>query len=413
LTGIERVRWRVLARNVTTLVAFTAFVCLAGCSNSKGGETEGDSGAGDGSTAGDSGEERSMATAVSVESESASSVCAVSTKGGVSCWGELGNGAVDGFDIPVQVKGLTSDVTAVSVGLGWACVVTEDGGVQCWGDNLGSSLGNGSTASSSIPVQVTGLTSGVTGLSVGESSACAVTKGGGVVCWGMNERDQLGNGSIVSSTAVPVQVTGLTSEVTAVSVGLESACAVTEGGGVQCWGDVLFGSLGNGSTAGSSIPVQVTGLTSGVTAVAVGADSACALTKTGGVQCWGASEVLGSESDAGVSSVPVQVTGLTSGVKAISVGGLSVCVVTEEGGVKCWGAGAGVAGPVGSVIPVQVPGLTSGVKAVSVGGESACAVTESGGVKCWGSNVFGQLGNGSEPGSELEVVETPVTVTGF
>jgi hypothetical protein len=66
--------------------------------------------------------------------------------------------------------------------------------------------------------------------------------------------------------------------------------------------------------------VQVSGLTSGVTAVSAGNDFACALTASGGVDCWGY-ESLGDNNSH--SSVPVQVSGLASGVTMVSAGGVS------------------------------------------------------------------------------------------
>jgi alpha-tubulin suppressor-like RCC1 family protein len=106
-------------------------------------------------------------------------------------------------------------------------------------------LGNGTTvkaASNWVPAPVMGLTSGVISVSAGTSSACAVTASGGVQCWGENANGALGNDSPTTTCAaspcsgVPVPVIGLTSGVTAVSVGNEFACALTTGGGVQCWG---------------------------------------------------------------------------------------------------------------------------------------------------------------------------------
>ena len=64
---------------------------------------------------------------------------------------------------------------------------------------------------------------------------------------------------------------------------------MTTGGGVFCWGYDEDGELGNsdGGTSQSQVPEQVTGLTSGVTALSAGAGSACAVVTCGGVDCWG------------------------------------------------------------------------------------------------------------------------------
>ncbi len=70
---------------------------------------------------------------------------------------------------------------------------------------------------------------------------------------------QLGTSSSAHFSTVPVRVTGLTSGVTAISAGGMSACAIVDGH-VDCWGHGGYGELGNDSVAASSTPVPVTGL---------------------------------------------------------------------------------------------------------------------------------------------------------
>ncbi|MGO8999654.1 MAG: RCC1 repeat-containing protein [Polyangiaceae bacterium] len=361
--------------------------------------------------AGDSGEDASVpgfGAAVQVSVGNATS-CAVTATGGVVCWGsnpsgQLGNGTTTTSLIPTPVTGLTSGVASVSMGNGTACAVTTGGGVMCWGNGGTGQLGNNTQTNSLVPVQVVGLTSGVRMVSQGGDSACAITSGGGVVCWGAGGYGELGNG-LGAASLVPVQVTGLTSGVTSLSVGISSACAVTAGGSVVCWGDNATGNLGNGSTTNSLVPVQVTGLTSGATSVSVGEYSSCAVTAGGGVMCWGynADGELGNGTMTN-SLVPVQVTGLTGGATSVSMGNETACATTTGGDVMCWGnpyAGSG------SSVPVQVTGLTSGATSLSVGFLSSCVVVGCG-VECWGD---GWLGN-DDDASVGSAVPLPVELLG-
>jgi alpha-tubulin suppressor-like RCC1 family protein len=348
------------------------------------------------SDAGDAGP-ASFGAAVSVSvGFDMSSACAVTASGAAVCWGDdvqgdLGNGSVDiASAAPVQVTGLTSGVTSVSVGTYAACAL-QNGGVWCWGYNNLGQLGNGSGATYlPSPVQVTGLTSGVISVSMGYESACAVTSGGAVMCWGDNGYGQLGIGG-GGNSPTPVQVTGLTSGFKSVTVGSNNACALSTSGDVMCWGDGSIDQLGNGGSS-SLVPSQVTGLTSGATSVSIAAgNSACAVVN-GGAVCWGDNTYgqLGNNSNT-EAPTPVAVSGLASGVASVSVGEYSACALTTAGDVLCWGydaygeLGNADGGMAESLVPQQVTGLTSGVSAVSAGDESPCAVVACGAVVCWGA----------------------------
>lgn len=340
--------------------------------------------------------------------------CAVTSVGGVKCWGinnggQLGDGSrVEDSATPVDVAGLTSGVSAIAVGYGHACAVTSGGGAKCWGNNTFGMLGNGSTTYSRTPVDVTGLTSGVAAIATGDQHTCALMTAGGVKCWGANTTT--GPSATVSdSNLTPVDVTGLTSGVTAIAAGSYHTCALTSRGGVKCWGWNTVGQLGDGSTTDSRTPVGVVGLTSGVTAIAAGGNHSCALTSAGGVKCWGdrAGELVKQLMIRTDSRRPFGVAGLTSGVIAITAGESHTCAVTRAGGVKCWGRNSngqlGNGSTTDSYTPINVVGLASGVGAISAGYAHTCAVMSAGGARCWGSGKSGELGDGSTTDSSTPV----------
>jgi alpha-tubulin suppressor-like RCC1 family protein len=330
--------------------------------------------------------------------------CALTTSGRVKCWGhngygQLGDGTISQRTAPVDVVGLASGVTAIAAG-GWhTCAVTAGGGVKCWGENSYCQLGDGTITQRTTPVNVVGLANGVAAVAVGWYHTCALTTGGGVKCWGYNAYGELGDGTTAGSST-PVDVVGLASGVTAIAAGTYHTCAVTTGGAVKCWGYNLVGQLGDGTTTSSSTAVDVVGLASGVAAIATGAWHTCALTTSGGVKCWGDNPYgqLGDGTNTG-SSTPVDVVGLATGVTSIATGGYHTCAVAAGGGVKCWGYNShgqlGDGTTTRRWTPVDAVGLASGAAAVDAGYRHTCALTAGGGVKCWGYNVFGQLADGT------------------
>lgn len=327
--------------------------------------------------------------------------CAVTASGGVKCWGgngagQLGNGTTSEWQHPpVDVSGLGSGVRMVTVGIAHSCAAMLNGSVQCWGWNRSGQLGDGTVVLRSAPVTVVGLEQ-VQAVAAGDEHTCALTHGGGVLCWGANTYGQLGIGS-TSEKWTPVAVPGLGAGVQAIAAGMYHTCALTSAERVKCWGASYFGQVGDGTYENQYSPVDVIGLTEGIQAISAGDDHTCALSRAGGVQCWGANRD-GQLGDGTHDSraTPSPVRWLLQGVKSIAVGRAHTCAVKDDGSMACWGLNdygqLGNDATVTSAYPVDVVGSEEAVATMALGGQHSCALTVSGSVLCWGYNNVLQLG---------------------
>src|SRR3954468_20963296 len=119
---------------------------------------------------------------------------------------------------------------------------------------------------------------------------CALTDAGGVECWGDDSQGELGDGNF-SMRTIPVGVSGLDTGVAEIDTGgAGHSCAVTDAGAALCWGRNRWGQLGDGTHTNSNVPVAVTGLDSGVVSISTGGDNTCALIDAGAMECWGRNE---------------------------------------------------------------------------------------------------------------------------
>jgi hypothetical protein len=132
--------------------------------------------------------------------------------------------------------------------------------VKCWGLNNNGQLGIGVAAASGAdywrltPVVVSGFTSTVTAIDVGIYTPCAVLADTSLMCWGYNGEGQAGvsGTQVLTPTAVP-NMTG----VSQVSPGYYHSCAVLGDTTVKCWGRNTYGALGNNTTTNSVAAVSV------------------------------------------------------------------------------------------------------------------------------------------------------------
>ena len=81
---------------------------------------------------------------------------------------------------PEGTSAAGASVAGVAAGDSHTCALTTAGGVKCWGYNFFGQLGNGTTTNSNTPVNVFGLASGITAVATGDYHSCAITTAGGL-----------------------------------------------------------------------------------------------------------------------------------------------------------------------------------------------------------------------------------------
>lgn len=276
-----------------------------------------------------------------------STTCAVESTGVTKCWGGVlpwseSTSPCSTVTAPTTVPGLPSTISAVATGNDHACAITTEGSAWCWGNNRSGQLGDGTLSDRSTAAPVSGLTSGVASISTGHSESCAVKTDGSLWCWGLNYAGQVGDGT-ATMRAAPVQVFGMASGVAGVSVGNSYACAVKTDGSVWCWGNNNGGVYGDGTTESSLVPVRAK-LTPQAKAVTAGDRHVCAVATDGTVWCWGDNVygVLGyaTPCDAGLCAKPspARVSGLPANIVAATAGYIWTCALDSHGTVWCWGS---------------------------------------------------------------------------
>lgn len=356
-------------------------------------------------------------------SRGAYDVCGITADGHAYCWGtnsygEDGDATTSTNATPVLVQGGQTFVV-VSVGAYQSCGLVAGGAAWCWGRNESGELGNGATADSHVPVPVAGGHTFVA-ISAGNPT-CAIDRNGASWCWGDNSSGALGNGSTTNS-AVPVAVTnGLIFSSISVSTypgstSLSYACGITTSAAAYCWGNNLYGQLGNGTDAATLVPIPVAG---GFTfaALSAGYGNACGITTVGVAVCWGlrAFGDLGNGT-IGYRNLPTPVTGGLS-FTTLSIGEKHGCGLVTAGDVYCWGDGSvgelGNGANLGSPSPVKVAGGHHFVSLGATSGRVTCAIASdslppTAATYCWGSNAMGELGHGTLEASD----NVPVLVAG-
>lgn len=353
---------------------------------------------------------------------SARSMCATQANS-LFCWGDnahaqLGDPArhLARYQ-PTAVVGVAGP-TQVTAGDGHTCAVNDSDILFCWGDNEQSQLGVDSPTTSSPMSTLTSASSP----SAGGQHTCAI-RPDGVYCWGANRRGQTGaprEPGTPHLVDTPALVNASRNSPT-VHAGSGFTCMKTVTDLAVCWGDNDRGQVGTdpggtpcprGQGACTSVP-YISSIRDTTYTIATGAEHGCLIAETG-VHCWGSNDfgqVAPSAMTPQFEALAVDVPRVNEDSK-LAAGAYHNCAINEDDHVYCWGnndhgqSAMGLAGTIRTPTLQQDLGRSSHV----AGGEShTCAITSDSNVWCWGDNREGQLGVDPARDSESRVpVDTGV-----
>lgn len=336
--------------------------------------------------------------------------CGLRSDGALYCWGtnysgQLGNGTTVDSHSPVAVSG-GHDFVSVTAGAGHTCGVTTSGRAYCWGSNPQGALGDGSTKRTSTPTAVLGQLSLIS-ISAGLVQTCGVSTTGFAYCWGNNNNAQLGTGRHIATSAVPVRLTDTLMFRTVVAQGSAHSCGILTNHAAFCWGQNLFGQLGDGAAGGWYLPTRDTPFPVAgnlrFAALTTGKYHTCGVTRDRKTYCWG-SDGDGQLGDGAVTpfsgrNAPGLVIG--NSFEAVSAGGMHTCGLTGAGAAYCWGraiSGQLGNGQSGAMLRNETPVAVSGgltFLSITAGWEHTCGIAVDGRLYCWGRNWGGRLGDGT------------------
>ena len=339
--------------------------------------------------------------------------CAQTQKDALACWGRNDQGqlgaasSATSSNQPLLVEGIVG-VKAYDAGTDHACAIDKDDKLWCWGDGLNYALGTGAnTTDSNKPVAVTAVKA-ATDVCAGDGYTCVVKPDGTMACWGDNLYGQLGNGSTTDSAAA-VDVKDL-AEVVAIDCDNNAVCAVTSAGQLYCWGDNGDKEIDAAQSTYVTTPhLMATNL---VQVFGSGYDTNC-WNVGGALYCKGDNFAgqLGNGTTTD-SSDPVLVKGPSAAIKV--TGGYDHMVILAGDG-SVWSAGENIDGQIGDGTTTDSKAWFKGPWKTSVDVAAAygttCGLDTLGQVHCVGNNFYGQAGATGTADQPALVMVPPVCTT--
>ena len=385
------------------------------------------------------------------------SSCAVTTNHRLLCWGSpnenIAPSATTNTHLPREVLpvGLASpNFRTISIGFYYACATDMAGGISCFGNDTNGAMGydvnllegfnQGTATPRPVRLVAEGVAPQAVALVTGFDFACVRTATGRpVLCWGAQDRGQLGIGNFARSGVPASAALNLpaTAKVQSIAAGANHTCVSILRGTTatnSCWGanfdSQVTGVVTDNSSAMISTPPDPTIHSSEM--LVAGANNSCSIEPgSNRVTCWGnnSDRQLGPDlQNMGVrysDVTPVPTAGASWTL--VATNGNSTCAVERTTSLPavetlhCWGTRLGLADTEPETIyaPTVTGQATPYFDQLTMGNGFGMAVvrpTAASTVRnlmTWGSGDEGQLSpmNGATRGDLQTVLPIPTGAT--
>ena len=311
--------------------------------------------------------------------------CSITVHGWAMCWNHTAEG-VSSIEITPSSIYDNSDseeyvFSEIATGGSHTCslrksALTTD--VVCWGMNNFGQLGNGAYGGvGKNIIHASDYDGNWTHISSGNSHVCGVVEHFQVYCWGSGFLGQVGSGESLDRTD-PILVFSSEVGVRMLDSGSFHNCILEFSDVIRCWGWNGYGQIGDGTIYDKFHPTEVTfGESLSFSDISVGTSHSCALTDIGEPYCWGNNEggrIAPSEESFFVSPIALEI-GAPAGAASISAGVNRTCIIdSTDLSIQCQGHENDVP---------EIP-LGDSVRELSLGSDSHCAVLFSGKLTCSG-----------------------------
>lgn len=191
---------------------------------------------------------------------------------GYNTYGNLGIGTTAHSSSPIDITDnfnfdVDEELVSVESSMGHVLALTNQNNLYSWGNNSGGQLGDGSSITKKLPIDITSnlpfsSSTQIVDIEVGSQYSGLVNELGEIYTWGFNSNGALGEGTSISRYS-PYEITNQFSLaegelIIELDIGISHSFAITDLGNSFSWGLGLSGQLGEGYKITRSYPTDVT-----------------------------------------------------------------------------------------------------------------------------------------------------------